>query len=268
MGWDFTGVSDSNPSIPNGSPYPAQPVAVDLDKETRSAYNLFLRQRPSSPPPVLDSLIPEGWGIPPEFSPRYWSVDVPWDEDIPEVFSPLQGTTVKAADPEHLIKPQFDRFFQKTGDTPVSVPRNSMGVLSPVKLSIPYKYNYPEGWGFCSHTPEGYSYILPKSFLSPLTPYSLVMSRGRIKCIEYYKVALTINDTLYLSVVKQHPLDTEKGTNRKVLWCSTVNNFSSEVIPALQEIWTVASVIPFPGQFIVSSGDCLSFKHEYGDLYE
>lgn len=281
MSWDFSGFSDDSSApqsiqggyspqshFSNGSPYPNLSPVDDLDKETRSAFNLFLRNRPVAPPPPLQSLVPDGWGIPPEFQTYYWTVQTPWDADIPPVFEPLLDTTVKSATPEQMVKPQYDRFFQKVGGIPVSTPRSSQGIISPIKLSIPYKYEYPEGWGYCSRVPEGFVYIVPKTFLVPRTPYSLVMSRGRIKCIEFYKIALTINDTLYLSVVNQHPLEAEKGTNRKVIWCSTSNDFAQTAIPALQEIWHYAGVIPSPRDSLLSTGECLSFKHDYGDLYE
>lgn len=258
-----------------------QPLGVpefdgeDYDKKQKRAYTAFLRSRPANYLPTLEALRPQGWDIPRLFETDRFIVTEPWDASLPDVAAPLKGSIAFRYD-KPLEVTTYDEYYQKTGTQPVTCPSGSIPIASQVnlRLSPEQANNMPDGFKYAQRAPRSdeypdgaFLYCVPKTFLDKIVPYTLMLSRKPLaRTVERYMFPLcAYNTSLYLSVVRESPFTTRyRDTAPIALWAQYNSNFD-RAITNLIDLWGNQGWVPMRGQYALSTGEDLAYKH---DLYD
>ena len=253
-----------HPSLQGYSPF-------DLDTFISKQYRAYLKQRPMIPLNDLSFLKPADWIIPSSMEKREFLVQDIWDNPLPDDFAPLNNEIVQEYTGV-LERPLYDRYFRPTGTEKVVCPRTSMAVLSPINLKLSYPLSLPDGFDYVftqEPSPEypegGFIYIIPKGYLEELEPYTLVLSRSKVKCEESYTVAMSFNATLYVSIVRVNPFTSRyKGTYVVPLWAmrGCEGPQFAPVIEMLFSYWISMGYMEDPSVYTLSTGECLNVTHQ------
>lgn len=245
--------------------------SFDLDSFISKQYRAYLKQRPMIPLNDLSFLKPDDWIIPSSMEKREFLVQDIWDNPLPSEFAPLKDETVQEYTGV-LERPLYDRYFKQTGREKVACPRTSKAVISPINLKLPYPLSLPDGFDYvftqepCPEYPDGgFIYILPSGYLEELEPYTLVLSRSKVKCESSYTVAMSFNATLYVSIVRVNPFTSRyKGTYVIPLWSIRGNQEPqfAPVIEMLFSYWVSLGYMESPEVYTLSTGECLNVKYQ------
>lgn len=229
---------------------------MDIDKLHRE-YNRYLRNRPPHDLTQLSDLI-----LFPTTPPvgTFYKVSPPWDNPLPEFFNQLQGTLVTPHEGK-LERLKFNRYFELTGTEPYKCPKGSKAVTSLINIKLPAKHICPQGYEYVGLSEANeFIYVLPETHLQKVLPYTLVLSRRKIKCDFQYRVDLATRNTVYLSVVQ---LDADAKRFNGVTIIPLRSKFEldfSEDIQEISSIWESNYIIPPLDSFVTPYGECLTFK--------
>lgn len=248
----------------------------EYDKKQKRAYEAFKRSRPANHLPTLEVLRPGNWYIPPAFKTDRFIVTEPWDECLPDVAKPLKDTIAFRYDkPLEVIT--YNEYYEKTGTQPVTCPSGSIPIASDVnlRLSPAQANNMPDGFKYAQRAapkadeyPNGaFLYCVPKVFLDKIVPYTLMLSRKPlVRTVERYTFPLcNYNTSLCLSVVRESPFTTRyRDTSPIALWAQYSSNFD-RAITEIVDIWANRGWVPMRGQYALTTGEDLAYKHELLD---